>query len=43
MDQVKIGLKLLSPALLSPEAFKQLIRERGGRMADAAVRWNVRR
>lgn len=42
MDQVQIGLKLLRPALLSPEAFKQLIRERGWRMADAAVRWNVR-
>lgn len=41
MDQVQIGLKFLRPALLSPEAFKELIRERGWRMADAAARWNV--
>ena len=42
MDQVQIGLKLLRPALLPPDAFKELIRQRGWRMADVAVRWNVR-
>jgi hypothetical protein len=42
MDQVQIGLKLLRPALRSPDAFKELIRQRGWRMADVAVRWIVR-
>lgn len=42
MDQVEIGLKLLRPTLLSPYDFKLLIRQRGWRMADVAVRWNVR-
>jgi hypothetical protein len=42
MDQVQIGLTLLRPPLLSPDDFKLLIRQRGWRMADVAVRWNVR-
>lgn len=42
MDQVVSGLALLCPPQLSPTEFKALIRQRGWRMADAAVRWNVR-
>ncbi|MBA1245546.1 hypothetical protein [Pseudomonas japonica] len=42
MDQVAHGLALLRPLRLSPLDFKALIRQRGWRMADAAVRWNVR-
>ncbi|WP_426154063.1 hypothetical protein [Pseudomonas sp. DC3000-4b1] len=42
MDQVDLGLSLLRPARLSPADFKALIRQRGWRMADAAVRWDVR-
>lgn len=42
MGQVALGLELLRPARLSPAAFKALLRERGWRMADAAVRWDVR-
>lgn len=42
MDQVDLGLLLLRPARLSPADFKALIRQRGWRMADAAVRWDVR-
>ncbi|WP_225776506.1 hypothetical protein [Pseudomonas sp. Marseille-Q5115] len=42
MDQVVSGLALLCPSRLSPSEFKALIRQRGWRMADAAVRWNVR-
>lgn len=42
MDQVEVGLLLLRPARLSPADFKGLIRQRGWRMADAAVRWDVR-
>ena len=42
MDQVDTGLQLLRPARLSPADFKSLIKRRGWRMADAAVRWAVR-
>lgn len=42
MDQVASGLALLRPSRLSPSEFKALIRQRGWRMADAAMRWNVR-
>lgn len=42
MDQVNVGLLLLRPARLSPTDFKGLIKKRGWRMADAAVRWDVR-
>lgn len=42
MDQVALGMSLLRPPSLSPEAFKTLLRRRGWRMADAAVRWNIR-
>lgn len=42
MDQVEHGLRLLRPPRISPDDFKMLIRKRGWRMADVAVRWNVR-
>lgn len=42
MDQVDLGLRLLQPARLSPVDFRRLIKQRGWRMADAAVRWDVR-
>ena len=42
MDQVNIGLKLLRPPTLTPAEFKHLIRRKGWRMADVALRWNVR-
>lgn len=42
MDQVVFGMSLLKPSSLSPEEFKTLLRRRGWRMADAAVRWNIR-
>lgn len=42
MDQVEVGFQLLRPARLSPADFKNLIKQRGWRMADAAVRWDVR-
>jgi hypothetical protein len=42
VDQVSYGLALLRPPRLSPVDFKALIRQRGWRMADAAVRWDVR-
>jgi hypothetical protein len=42
MDQAEVGLQLLRPARLSPIDFKELIKKRGWRMADAAVRWEVR-
>ena len=42
VDQVDLGFSLLCPPRLSPLAFKALIRQRGWRMADAAVRWAIR-
>lgn len=42
MDQVELGLLLIRPARLSPADFKGLLKQRGWRMADAAVRWDVR-
>jgi hypothetical protein len=42
VDQVELGLLLLRPARLSSADFKTLIYQRGWRMADAALRWNVR-
>jgi hypothetical protein len=42
VDQAEVGLQLLRPARLSTADFKGLIKTRGWRMADAAVRWDVR-
>lgn len=42
MDQALRGMQLLRPTPLAPDELKALIRGRGWRMADAALRWNIR-
>lgn len=42
MDRVIRGMQLLRPKPLAPDEFKALIRQRGWRMADAALRWSIR-
>jgi hypothetical protein len=41
VDQVELGMALLRPARLTPADFKELIRQRGWQMADAAARWTI--